>query len=185
MIRTRTVGIAFATAIVAAGAVTAFRFSTQRSQQSPPADLVLRGGRLVTLDDNAPEAQALAARNSRIVAIGSNADIAGYIGSSTQVIEINGQFAMPGFIEGHGHFTGIGENKITIDLISTTSWDQIVHMVARAVENAYALPPPQPLAVARRHLDAPGLMRSRAGAPSDFRSRLLRSLRRSDLVSCG
>jgi hypothetical protein len=52
------------------------------------------------------------------------------------VIGLNGQFAMPGFIEGHGHFTGIGENKINLDLVSTTSWDQIVQMVAQAVEKA-------------------------------------------------
>ena len=94
MTRTRSVGIVLAAAIVAGGT---FATCTQRTQQTPPADLVLRGGRIVTLDDQAPEAQALAARDGRIVAIGSNADIAGYIGSSTQVINI--QFAMPGFIE--------------------------------------------------------------------------------------
>jgi predicted amidohydrolase YtcJ len=135
MIRTRSVGIVLAIVVVA-GLLTVSRFSTQRRQQTPPADLVLRGGRIVTLDDGAPEAQALAARDGRIVAIGSNADIAGHIGSSTQVIEIDGQFAMPGFIEGHGHFTGIGENRINLDLISTASWDEIVLMVAREVEKA-------------------------------------------------
>src|SRR5258706_3907138 len=136
MINTRSVGIVLATAIVAGGSFAAFRFSSQSNQQTPPADLVLRGGRIVTLDDNAREVEALAARAGRIVALGSNADIAGYIGSSTQVIEMNGRFAMPGFIEGHGHFTGIGENKINLDLIGTTSWDQIVQMVGRAVEKS-------------------------------------------------
>src|ERR1700704_891064 len=122
MIRTRSAGSVLAAAIVAGGAFAACQFSPQRNRQTPPADLVLRGGRIVTLDDKAPEVQALAARDGRIVAIGSNADIAGYIGSSTQVIDI--QFAMPGFIEGHGHFTGIGENKINLDLMRATSWDQ-------------------------------------------------------------
>jgi len=134
MIRTRSAGIVLATAILVGGTFAALRFSTQRNQQTLPADLVLRGGRIITLEDKTPEAQALAARDGRIVAIGSNADIAGYIGSSTQVID--GQFAMPGFIEGHGHFTGIGENKINLDLMSATSWDQIVQMVAQAVEKA-------------------------------------------------
>src|SRR5256885_6879959 len=134
MIRTRSVGIVLATAIVGGGILAALRFSAQRNQQTEPADLVLRGGRIITLDDNAPEVQALAARDGRIVALGSNADIAGHIGSSTQVIDI--QFAMPGFIEGHGHFTGIGENKINLDLMSATSWGQIVQMVAQAVEKA-------------------------------------------------
>ena len=104
--------------------------------QTAPADLVLRGGRIVTLDDRTPEAQALAASGGKIVAVGSNADIAAYVGPSTQVIELGGQLAIPGFIEGHGHFTGIGENRINLDLMDTRSWDEIVHMVADAVEHA-------------------------------------------------
>ena len=109
--------------------------SRQGSAQEP-ADLVLRGGRIVTLDDKIPEAEALAARDGRIVAIGTQADIAPYVGPSTQVIELNTGFAMPGLIEGHGHFVGIGENKMNLDLAPTTSWDEIVEIVARAVESA-------------------------------------------------
>jgi predicted amidohydrolase YtcJ len=127
--------VALATAILAAPIFTACRFSVPQESVTS-ADLVLRGGRIVTLDDGAPEVQALAARDGKIVAVGSNADIAGYVGSSTQVIELNGRFAMPGFIEGHAHFAGIGENKLGLDLIETRSWDQIVQMVSRAVEAA-------------------------------------------------
>jgi predicted amidohydrolase YtcJ len=100
------------------------------------ADLVLRGGRIVTLDDRIPEAEALAARDGRIVAIGTAAEIAPYVGPSTEVIELHTRFAMPGFIEGHGHFTGIGESKMNLDLVRTTSWDEIVQAVTRAVANA-------------------------------------------------
>jgi len=108
----------------------------QPSPAAAPADLVLRNGRLITLDDRVPTAQALAASRGRIVALGSNADIAAYVGPSTQVIDLGGQTAIPGFIEGHGHFTGIGENRINLDLMNTKSWDEIVHMVADAVEHA-------------------------------------------------
>src|SRR5687767_779381 len=92
MIRAPLVLIAFAVVLVSGATLAAYRFLTQPAQQTPfsglvpqtpPADLVLRGGRIVTLDDETPEAQALAARDGRIVAIGSNAQIAGYIGSST------------------------------------------------------------------------------------------------------
>lgn len=134
MTRSRILLIALTGILVASG--TAYLVLGQPPQQTPAADLVLRGGRIVTLDDQHAEAQALAARDGRIVAVGSNAEIAGYIGSSTQVIELNGQLAMPGFIEGHGHFTGIGENKIDLDLLNTTSWDQVVQIVAQAVEKA-------------------------------------------------
>ena len=109
---------------------------SRRGSPQEPADLVLRGGRIVTLDDNAPEAEALAARNGRIVAIGTQADIAPYLGPSTQVIDLNTRFAMPGFIEGHGHFLGIGENRVNLDLARTSSWDEIVQAVAEAVARA-------------------------------------------------
>ena len=52
------------------------------------------------------------------------------------MIDLGGQLAIPGFIEGHGHFTGIGENRINLDLMATKSWDEIVQMVAQAVEKA-------------------------------------------------
>jgi len=119
-------------AVVATG----ITVTTQTGPVVAPADLVLRGGRIVTLDAQTPEAQAIASRNGAIVAMGTDAAIARYIGPATQVIDLAGQFAMPGFIEGHGHFTGIGEGKLNIDLMSTKSWDEIVHMVALAVEQA-------------------------------------------------
>jgi predicted amidohydrolase YtcJ len=101
-----------------------------------PADLVLRGGRIVTLDDAMPEAEGLAVRDGVIVAVGSNADVSPYVGTSTRVIELGTRFAMPGFIEGHGHFTGIGENKMNLDLAATTSWSQVVEAVAQEVAKA-------------------------------------------------
>jgi hypothetical protein len=111
------------------------RLSSQ-APQVVPADLVLRNGRIVTVDDRMPEGQALAARAGRIVFVGSNADVARYVAPSTQVIDLGGQLAVPGLIEGHGHFTGVGENRINLDFMNTKSWDEIVHMVAQAVENA-------------------------------------------------
>jgi predicted amidohydrolase YtcJ len=101
-----------------------------------PADLVLQNGRIVTIDDTVPEAQALASSGDRIVFVGSTADVGKYIGAATKVIDLHGQFAIPGFIEGHGHFFGIGESKLGLDLTGTTSWNQIVQMVADAVKIA-------------------------------------------------
>jgi predicted amidohydrolase YtcJ len=109
---------------------------TPAAAQAQPADLVLRNGRIVTLDERTPTAEAIASRDGRIVAVGSNAEIARLVGPSTQVIDLAGQFAMPGFIEGHGHFAGIGAGKLGLELMNTKSWDEIVHMVAEAVERA-------------------------------------------------
>jgi hypothetical protein len=100
------------------------------------ADLVLRNGRIVTVDDRVPEAQALAARGGKIVFVGTSADAQRFVGPSTQVIDLQGQLAIPGFIEGHGHFNNLGEFKLNLDLMNAKSWDEIVHMVAQAVEKA-------------------------------------------------
>jgi predicted amidohydrolase YtcJ len=127
-------------AAVAAGLLAAVGLgatvASQGAPQAAPADLVLLGGRLVTLDERVPEAQALAVRNGAIVAVGSAADVARYIGPATQVINLAGRTAIPGFIEGHAHFNGVGENKMNLDLMNTKSWDEIVHQVALAVEKA-------------------------------------------------
>ena len=100
------------------------------------ADLVLRGGKLVTLEQAKPEAQAIAIRAGKIAAVGTDQEIRGYIGSSTKVIDLRGRLAVPGFIEGHGHFMGVGASKMILNLRDAKNWDQIVAMVAAAAREA-------------------------------------------------
>ena len=97
-----------------------------------PADLVLRNGKIVTLEQSAPEAQGLAARGGKIVAVGSNQTVDALVGPSTRVIDLQGRLAIPGFIEGHGHFTELGASKMMLDLRGAKNWDEIVAMVAAA-----------------------------------------------------
>ncbi len=104
--------------------------------RSQSADLVLRNGRLVTLEQSSPEAQALAARGGKIVAIGANQAVAAFIGPSTRVIDLKGRLAIPGFIEGHGHFTALGASRMTLDLRGAKNWDDIVAKVAAAAREA-------------------------------------------------
>ena len=108
------------------------------SQQpaAEPASLVLRGGNILTVEDGQPRAEALAVRGDRIVALGTNEQVAPLIGPSTEVIDLGGQTAIPGFIEGHGHFMGLGQSRMVLDLMDTTSFEQIVSMVAEAAKTA-------------------------------------------------
>jgi predicted amidohydrolase YtcJ len=106
-----------------------------QGQTAPPPDLVLLNGKIVTLEMPA-EVQALAARGGRIVALGSNADIKRLAGPSTEVIDVNGELVIPGFIEGHGHFNGVGQAQRQLNLMKVASWDEIVVMVADAVTKA-------------------------------------------------
>ena len=100
------------------------------------ADLVLRNGNIVTVDEAAPEAQALAVLDGRILALGSDSEIDAYVGSGTQVIDLEGRTAIPGFIEGHAHFTGVGNANLQLNLTDVANWDEIIAMVEEAVAEA-------------------------------------------------
>ncbi len=115
--------------------LSALSFACQ-SPQAPPADLVLTGGKIVTQDPARPLAEALAVSGDRIVAVGSAAEIAPHIGPATKVVALGDRFAMPGFIEGHGHFLGVGQARMQLNLTTATSWEDIVAKVAEAAKNA-------------------------------------------------
>ena len=103
---------------------------------SQPADLVLRYGKVVTMQSSAPEVEALAARGGKIIAIGTNQQIQSYIGPDTKIVNLRGRLAIPGFIEGHGHFMGLGASKMSLNLRDVKNWDQILAMVAAAAHEA-------------------------------------------------
>jgi predicted amidohydrolase YtcJ len=109
---------------------------TVQQQPVQPADLVLTNGKVVTVEDELPEAQGIAMRGDRIIALGRAADMQPFVGPATQVVDLKGQLVIPGFVEGHGHFTGVGEAQLNLKLMPTTSWEQIVSMVGDAAKGA-------------------------------------------------
>ena len=96
------------------------------------ADLVLAGGRVVTVDPAGTEGQSIAMRGDRVLAVGSEAEIRRLIGEKTRVVDLEGRLAIPGFIEGHGHFLGVGDSAMQLDLRQAKTWDEIVALVAKA-----------------------------------------------------
>ena len=99
---------------------------------APTADLVLTNGTVVTLDETRGDAEALAVAGDTILAVGSADEIDAYTGADTRVIDLEGRLAVPGFIEGHGHFMGMGEAQMQLGLLGTSSWDQVVAKVDSA-----------------------------------------------------
>ncbi len=107
---------------------------------APPAgdlaDLVLHNGRVVTLDEAVPEGQAIAIRDGRVQAVGSDQEVEALIGDATEVIDLEGRLAIPGLIEGHGHFMGVGQSRMQLNLMGVSNWDEVIEMVAAAVAEA-------------------------------------------------
>jgi predicted amidohydrolase YtcJ len=105
-------------------------------EQVPPADLVLTGGKVVTVDDSVPDGEAIAITGYTVTAVGSSSEIDAYIGDDTEVIDLEGRLVIPGFIEGHGHYTSLGRAKMILDLTRVANWDEIVGMVEEAAQQA-------------------------------------------------
>ena len=98
---------------------------------------MLRAGRVVTVDDALPEAEAIAINGYRITAVGSNREIDARVGPETRVIELEGRLVLPGFIEGHGHYMELGRALTILDLRGAASWDEIVERVGTAARAAH------------------------------------------------
>ena len=103
-----------------------------QDNDAPVADLILKNADVITVDDEQPIAEAVAIAGDRILAVGSVEDIAAHRGDDTEVIDLNGQMVIPGFIEGHGHYTSFGGALMILDFRYAESWAEIVDMVAGA-----------------------------------------------------
>ena len=85
-----------------------FIAASVQAQKPAAADLIFVNGRVWTVDEAMPEAQALAVQNGRVMAVGSSAEIRALAGPSTRVVDLAGRMLMPGFIDNHVHFLSSG-----------------------------------------------------------------------------
>ena len=97
-----------------------------------PADLVLRNGHIVTLSSTQPEADAVAIRGDRILAVGSNDAIERHVTAETEVIDLEGKTVVPGLIDAHVHFVGLGNRLLQLDARNVSDKDEILERVASA-----------------------------------------------------
>ncbi len=107
--------------------------------QTLVADRIVQGGTILTMDPSRPEVEAVAMARGRIIATGSLREIASVVGPETEVLQLEPhQMALPGLIEGHGHFLGLGESLMMLRLSDAETWEEIVERVAQAA----AITPP-------------------------------------------
>jgi hypothetical protein len=85
------------------------------------ADLILTNGNIYTGDAQRPRAEALAIRGEEIVAVGSTSDVRKMAGTTTRVIDLHGQFLMPGFNDAHVHIGEAGKAKLQVNLVGAAS----------------------------------------------------------------
>jgi predicted amidohydrolase YtcJ len=126
-----------ATIVLSLSAATLVALAVGLPQQPvQPASLVLTNGKIVTVEASPAEVEAIAVQGDRIVALGTSADIKRYVVQGTNVIDLNGQLVIPGFVESHGHFVNLGTVQLQLNLMKTNSWQEIVDMVEAAAKKA-------------------------------------------------
>ena len=113
-----------------------FMSENARGSAAVPASLVLINGKIVTVDVKAPEVEAVAIRGNRIVAVGTDSEIRQFCGPRTRMIDLQGNLAVPGFIEGHGHFLNLGFSKMRLELARARNWHGVLVMVEEAARKA-------------------------------------------------
>ncbi len=98
------------TAVLAAGPLLA--------QASGPADTIYSGGTILTINDAAPKAEAVAVKDGRILAVGNAADIMALKGDNTRMVDLGGRTMLPGFVDPHGHVMGGGLQAISANMLA-------------------------------------------------------------------
>lgn len=98
--------------------------------QSPPADLIVTAARIYTVDQTRPLVTALAVRGGRVVYAGDTRGAQVFRGPATRVVDLPGRKVIPGMVDAHLHFMGIGTALRTVDLVGTRSEAEAVARVA-------------------------------------------------------
>lgn len=112
------------------------------AQTGEAADIVFKGGSVLTMNDKAPRAEALAIRGDRILAVGGTADIEALSGPKTRIVDLKGRTLMPGFVEPHMHSTFVVmDDWINVSPIIvanfTDVWTRLREGVAKAKEGEW------------------------------------------------
>ena len=100
------------------------------------ATMLIYGGPIYTVDSTQAMVEAVATKGNTILFAGSMSEAETYKNEETQLIDLDGRTMTPGLIEGHGHFMGLGYNELNLDLMNTSSYQEIIDAVARKVEEA-------------------------------------------------
>jgi len=118
-------------AVAVAALVIALQTTSPRGSRAA-ADLILVGGAIYTVEADRPRAEAVAVRDGRILAVGDDGEVARYRGPGTAVVDLDGAFVVPGFIDCHTHFDNAGALLLGINLLDVADAELLAERVVAA-----------------------------------------------------
>ena len=101
------------------------------------ADFVVRNGTIWTVDDDNPQAEAVAVLDGHFIYVGSNSGVEQHVGPDTEVIDLDGAFVTPGFYDNHVHFESTGRLLYGLNLLDVSDEENFIERI-RDVHERYA-----------------------------------------------
>lgn len=99
------------------------------------ADIILYNGKIITVDKDFSIVQAVAIRDGKFLAIGSDAEMMVYAGPTTKMIDLKGRVATPGLIDSHCHPIGVGTNTYyPVQLMQVRTYNDILEALNEGVK---------------------------------------------------
>lgn len=92
-------------------------------------------GEVITVDDHNNVVQAVAIRDNKIIAVGSNEEILALQNKSSEIIDLNGKTLIPGFIEPHAHITIYGVNYMSISCKELGSIEELLAEISKKAQS--------------------------------------------------
>lgn len=102
-----------------------FMLCATASSAQAQADWVLHNAQIYTVNDDQPEAEAMAIRGARILMVGGDSDVLGTYPDARRV-DAEGRTVVPGLIDAHAHLMGLAESLVQVDLVGTSSKQEII-----------------------------------------------------------
>lgn len=113
-----------------------FFSSSCKNDKKQSADLIIHGGTIYTVNDSLPQVEVVVVKGNKILFAGQKNEAFEYESENTEIIDLGNKIMIPGFIDSHGHFLGMGNSKLILDLSSVKNFDEVVDIVSKAVQKA-------------------------------------------------
>jgi len=102
--------------------------------QTEKADLIIKNAKVFTANDAGPWAEAVACKSGKIIAVGTERDIAKFAGPATKVLDVQGRLVIPGLIDAHTHFSSGGRSLISLSFRGVNTIAKVQEMVAAKIK---------------------------------------------------
>jgi len=99
------------------------------NQPKETADTIYINGKIYTVEKTMEWAEAFAVKDGKFIAVGTTKDIEALKGTNTKVVDLKGQFVMPGLIDDHIHPDMGADNYLNVFIKSTDSWDEVIRKI--------------------------------------------------------